>query len=358
MTLQQTISQTDSVSRQQSLILIRNLLRTAISSISYIRHIFPEDCFQDRLLSGMNVKSLLPTCSESKLVIDWLEQGLRSLVFGLYLDPSKESTLIECYSFNIAYDQNDFSIDLVRQTETSNISKVMSTKEDIKQATIAMIRTLISLAQTLSPIPKNRFLVMKLFYYDDITPTEYEPAFFRPATNDESMAFHFKPLKLNLGHVETPYHRFNLQIRTTIDVVDSLNALVQSNETKPSYPLQGLYEPHNTQSNVENHQTESVSRNSPINKQKRDESTKDQSNVEPKSKTISVVVLKRWFSLQDMSQFNSLVSSLQKNGCIGGKQGTSYIILDEAKLLEFKESYHNKHHQLEKTPCNVTNISD
>lgn len=37
---------------------------------------FPESCFQDRVLSGMNVKTLLPTSQESKLIIEWLEKGV------------------------------------------------------------------------------------------------------------------------------------------------------------------------------------------------------------------------------------------------------------------------------------------
>jgi hypothetical protein len=183
------------VTQQQSLVLVRNLIRTAVSSICYIRHLFPESNFTDRILSGLNIKTLLPNSPETKLVIDWLEQGvfdavekkfLRMLVFGMYLDPTKESTLIECYSFRLSYDGNDYNLDISRQVFVisfdSKISKGLKentrrsffTKDGIKQATISMIRTLISLAQTLSPIPKTRYLVMKLFYYDHITPLDYE----------------------------------------------------------------------------------------------------------------------------------------------------------------------------------------
>lgn len=121
--LKQTTAE-QTVTYQQSLVLVRNLIRTAISSICYIRHLFPENNFVDRILSGLNIKTLLPNSPETKLVIDWLEQGvfdalekkfLRMLVFGMYLDPTKESTLIECYAFRLSYDGNDFKLDINRQ---------------------------------------------------------------------------------------------------------------------------------------------------------------------------------------------------------------------------------------------------
>ena len=58
-TAQQQHAQTE-LSQQQSATLMRNLLRTAMSSICYLRHLFPEDCFQDRFLTGVpNFKSMM-----------------------------------------------------------------------------------------------------------------------------------------------------------------------------------------------------------------------------------------------------------------------------------------------------------
>jgi hypothetical protein len=76
---------------------MRNLLRTAISSVAYLRDLFEEDCFADKeingnvdstiyhhfqnlsnLLSlhiGITIKALLPKTPESKLLISWFEKG-------------------------------------------------------------------------------------------------------------------------------------------------------------------------------------------------------------------------------------------------------------------------------------------
>lgn len=82
-------------------------MRTAISTVCYLRNIFPEDCFSDKSLSGVNIKSLQPSNDESKTLIDWMEKGvfealkkkyLRVIIFGICTDPAKDmETMIESY---------------------------------------------------------------------------------------------------------------------------------------------------------------------------------------------------------------------------------------------------------------------
>ena len=46
------------ISQVQSLTLVRNLLRTGVSTIAYIRELFPEDSFKDVTFNGMKLKAL------------------------------------------------------------------------------------------------------------------------------------------------------------------------------------------------------------------------------------------------------------------------------------------------------------
>mgnify|MGYP002385268448 CR=1 FL=1 len=47
---------------------------------------------------------------------------------------------------------------------------------------------------------------MRLYYYEDVTPIDYQPPFFREGS-DEKLSFRKEEhLKLNIGKVETPYH--------------------------------------------------------------------------------------------------------------------------------------------------------
>ncbi|KAL0213311.1 hypothetical protein RCL1_006937 [Eukaryota sp. TZLM3-RCL] len=221
-----------SVTQVQSLTLVRNLMRTAISSVCYLRNLFPEDCFEDRPLAGLTIKSLLSNVTEAKTIVSWLELGvfealqkkyLREIVFGIYLDPKHESTLIESYTFRIGYDGDNVSLDIAQKSESSNTSRKLAVdREAVRKSTTTMLRTLITLAQTLSAVPAERYIVMKLFYYDDVTPADYEPVFFRSATFDEAFNYVSKPLKLEIGSVTTPYHSLGLKIKTAIDNLDRL----------------------------------------------------------------------------------------------------------------------------------------
>jgi len=47
---------------------------------------------------------------------------------------------------------------------------------------------------------------MRLYYYDEVTPIDYQPPMFRD-TADVKLAFRKEnPVKINVGKVETPYH--------------------------------------------------------------------------------------------------------------------------------------------------------
>jgi hypothetical protein len=58
-------------------------------------------------------------------------------------------------------------------------------KKEITQSMMMMLRTLITLTQTLSVMPETRIITMKLLYYDEVTPPDYEPQFFRAMSNSK-----------------------------------------------------------------------------------------------------------------------------------------------------------------------------
>ena len=95
------------ITHEESLTFMRNFMITTISSVCYLRNLFPEDCFQDKSLSGIQIKSLQPANEESRTLIDWLEKGvfealkkkyLRVIIFGVCSDPSRDmDTMIESF---------------------------------------------------------------------------------------------------------------------------------------------------------------------------------------------------------------------------------------------------------------------
>eukprot|EP00249_Psilotum_nudum_P029924 c41507_g1_i1 orf=63-314(+) len=59
------------------------------------------------------------------------------------------------------------------------------TQGQMRTSACKMIRTLVQLMQTLSSVPSERTIIMKLYYYDCVTPSDYEPPFFRCCTYEK-----------------------------------------------------------------------------------------------------------------------------------------------------------------------------
>ena len=58
-------------------------------------------------------------------------------------------------------------------------------------------------------IKDEKYLSIHIHYYDQRTPEDYEPPLFRPATMEEmKIDFDEKPLRVELGTAETPYHKY------------------------------------------------------------------------------------------------------------------------------------------------------
>jgi hypothetical protein len=116
---------------------------------------------------------------------------------------------------SIAYTgSNGLSIDVQHFSGTKNVQSkkslgsnvpVWPNKEQIKDATVALLRRLIVLTQTLEPLPQQRDLVMRLTYYPDVTPQDYTPSFFTSTLvrNEEEQ---HGPNHVQIGSVTTPFH--------------------------------------------------------------------------------------------------------------------------------------------------------
>ncbi|XP_073247203.1 HORMA domain-containing protein 1-like [Porites lutea] len=201
------------VTEQQSALFVKKLLAVAVSSITYLRTIFPEHAFGDRCLEDLNLKILKDdsTCPGACQVIQWIKgcfdaldkKYLRMIVIGIYGDAEDPDTVIESYTFKFSYMDKEVSI-------FRNGNKIASahTERDTKKATIRLLRTIILLSQTLSSLPDDVMMTMKLLYYDEVTPPDYEPPGFKHTSNDE---FNFvdEPLNIKVGDVSTEMNRVN-----------------------------------------------------------------------------------------------------------------------------------------------------
>ena len=208
------------VTQLQSTVFMKKLLAVAISNIAYMRVILPEEAFSDRNLEGLNLKLLRDdkTCPFASQMIDWLKgvfdaidkAYLRMVVLGIYRGCSDPHTLMEMYTFRFSYK------DATEMEIYSNDLKISSasTASETKKATISLLRSLSVLIQTLRPLPDDVRVAIKLYYYDDVTPEDYEPPGFKPAETD-AICMEGNPTKFHFPSVSTSFH--TLRLRAIVD---------------------------------------------------------------------------------------------------------------------------------------------
>nr|KAF6403500.1 HORMA domain containing 2 [Molossus molossus] len=183
----ETIFPSQITDERESLVMVKKLFATSISCITYLRGLFPESSYGERHLEDLSLRIL----REDKKCPGSLH-------------------VIKC-----------------------NTSIGTGTKsEDIKKASILLIRKLYILMQNLGPLPNDVTLTMKLHYYNAVTPHDYQPPGFKEGVNSHILLFEGEPINLQVGMVSTGFHSIKLKVITEATrVFDLENNLFQENST-------------------------------------------------------------------------------------------------------------------------------
>ncbi|KAM4648989.1 HORMA domain-containing protein 2 isoform 6-T6 [Amazona ochrocephala] len=146
---------------QQSVVLVKRLLAISVSCITYMRGLFPESSYGTRYLDG------------SKAVLMLWRGNINQVNF---------------------------------------VDGVCS--EDVKRASRLLIRKLYLLMQNLGPLPSDVTLTMKLLYYNDVTPDDYQPPGFKAEGSRGDLLFDGDPVNLRVGSVSTGFHLIKVRVTT------------------------------------------------------------------------------------------------------------------------------------------------
>uniref|UniRef100_A0ACB8G7V2 Uncharacterized protein n=1 Tax=Sphaerodactylus townsendi TaxID=933632 RepID=A0ACB8G7V2_9SAUR len=137
------------------------------------------------------------------------------------------TTITECYQFKFKYTDKGPEMDFVSKHHGDNSS---ITCADTKKASILLLRKIYVLMQNLGPLPDNVCLTMKLFYYDEVTPSDYQPPGFKEGDCEE-MVFEGEPVYLNMGEVPTPFHTLKVKMTTEKDRMEHVDrAILKSSD--------------------------------------------------------------------------------------------------------------------------------
>ena len=154
---------------QDSQVVTRNLVRLGISSIAYLRALFPSECFRDRDIQGTRFKTLARS-SMSEEFLQMIEDGVlgamkmevvHAILFDIHsgeeVDESNdESTLLERYQFQIT------RADEAQQGRDQNASK--PTKAEVQKQIAMMIRQMTMVTGLLKPLPDTKTIVIKIVF--------------------------------------------------------------------------------------------------------------------------------------------------------------------------------------------------
>ncbi|XP_065707721.1 HORMA domain-containing protein 2 isoform X1 [Patagioenas fasciata] len=232
---------------QQSAVLVKRLLAVSVSCITYMRGLFPESSYGTRYLDDLCLKILREdkSCLGSLQIVKWIQgcfdalerQYLHIAALAIYTNPKEPETVTELYQFKFKYKKDVPQMDII-SNQMNFVNGVCS--EDIKQASRLLIRKLYLLMQNLGPLPNDITLTMKLLYYNDVTPQDYQPPGFKEDESPGDLLFDGDPVNLRVGSVSTGFHLMKVRVTTEkkrIETIDS-NLIQKNGPTEISH--QGL----------------------------------------------------------------------------------------------------------------------
>ncbi|KAM4597686.1 HORMA domain-containing protein 1-like [Polymixia lowei] len=212
---------------QQSLVVVKKLLAIAVSSITYLRGLFPEKAYGTKYVEEQKVMILREelSCPGANQIVQWMQgcfdaiqrKYLRTVVLSIYTDPDNPQKVTELYQFKIQYTAKGPQMDF--ESSFNKVASVACT--NTKKASILLVRKLYTLMQNLGPLPDNVCLNMKLSYYDHVTPQDYQPPGFKEGDSD-IMEFEKEPVKLTMGEVVTPFHTLKVDVMTERERLDQV----------------------------------------------------------------------------------------------------------------------------------------
>ncbi|KAL2298646.1 hypothetical protein Nmel_015651, partial [Mimus melanotis] len=203
---------------QQSLVLVKRLLAISVSCITYMRGLFPESSYGTRYLDDLCLKILREdkSCLGSLQIVKWIQgcfdalekQYLHVAVLAIYTNPE---AVTEMYQFKFKYKKKVPQMD-ISSSHGEFVAGLCS--KDVKRASRLLLRTLYLLMQDLGPLPNDITLSMKLLYYNDVTPKDYQPPGFKDDGSPGDLLFAGDPVNLKVGSVSTNFHFMKVRVTT------------------------------------------------------------------------------------------------------------------------------------------------
>ncbi|XP_029086893.1 HORMA domain-containing protein 2 isoform X2 [Monodon monoceros] len=237
------------INEHESLIMVKKLFATSISCVTYLRGLFPESSYEEGHLDDLSLKILREDkkCPGSLHIIRWIrgcfdaleKRYLHMAVLTLYTNPKEPEKVTEIYQFKFKYTKEGATMDFDSYSSSTTFESGTNS-EDVKKASVLLMRKLYMMMQNLGPLPNDVILTMKLHYYNAVTPHNYHPPGFKEGVNSHFLLFEGKPVNLQAGLVSTGFHSMKLKVTTEVTRVSDLENRVFQESSTTEIAHQGL----------------------------------------------------------------------------------------------------------------------
>ncbi|XP_026414060.1 meiosis-specific protein ASY1-like isoform X2 [Papaver somniferum] len=194
---------------------MRNLLTF---NISCFRGLFPENYFNDKSVPSLEKKfnKVMPIDAESRRLLDWMQE-----VSSSCSDSDSEEVMMN----------GSRTGDTIKGATFKSNGNTYITSNMMRSSACKMVRTLVQLMRTLDRMPEERTILMKLLYYEDVTPIYYEPPFFGVCSDQEANHPWLKnPLKMEIVNVNCEHFVLALKVKSILDPCQDENNDMEDDE--------------------------------------------------------------------------------------------------------------------------------
>lgn len=229
---------TGQITNTESLVLMKNMMRIALSSIANVRGLFEQDCFKTlqydqsfsiqmlECASVDNSGKLVATNTNGFTFMQWLENGVFKALDAGYIDAitfvifdNKENHTnnsnnsskavapyqpLETYEFKVQYGNKDDNTH-----PTLNGLKIDS-KESLRMQAKRFVRSLVEFTGTLDDLP-DKIGITFVIQYNDSTPDDYSPEYFTHSPVNTYSIKEKKPLRIKIEGVTTSKASMNVK---------------------------------------------------------------------------------------------------------------------------------------------------
>ena len=190
----------------------KKLITATISSILFVRNIFQNNAFAKKYLDGIPLRILKEKSTDprAKSFANWLvgafdalkKKYLRGVTLVILLDPASQEDAHEAYSIKVTYPGGLPSCEVVG-----------TMPGQVQNSTKNLLQAILMLTEGLDPLPETAYIALRLSYYDENTPEDYEPRGFQSA--EKELVLPAASSRVKIGKVSTVHHclTFNMHAK-------------------------------------------------------------------------------------------------------------------------------------------------